>query len=70
MADTTTLRARLAELETAKHAVLTGCSHVAVSHDGKSVTYNKANLAELNAAIAEIKSQLGLGRRRAIGVRF
>lgn len=70
MTDTAIKRQQLAELEAARHALLTGKARVSVGHDGKSVTYTKTTLADLNAAIMGLKSELGLGRRRAIGVRF
>lgn len=70
MTDTVTLQARLADLEAAKHALMTGQSVASVSHDGKAVTYTRAELAALNAAILEIRARLGLTRRRAIGVNF
>lgn len=68
--DPATLQARLADLEATKHALLTGKARVSVGHDGKSVTFSKADLPALNAEIAAIKTRLGQGRRRAIGVQF
>jgi len=70
MADRATLRARLDALETAKYALMSGQAVASVSHDGKSVSYSRGDLAAINAGIAEIKAQLGIGRRRAVGVRF
>jgi len=70
MTDTATLRARLTALETVKFDLMSGQSVASVSHDGKSVNYSRADLAAINAAILEIKAQLGMGRRRAVGVRF
>ncbi|KAA5603023.1 hypothetical protein F1188_20035 [Roseospira marina] len=70
MTETATLRARLRALETAKYALLAGEAVASVSHDGKSVSYSRGDLAAINAGIAEIKAQLGMGRRRAVGVRF
>jgi HAMP domain-containing protein len=68
MTDTATLERRLAELEEARHALLTGKARVSVSAAGRSVTYAKADLGALNAAIAELRSALGRGGRRAIGI--
>ncbi|MQX37887.1 gpW family head-tail joining protein [Roseospira navarrensis] len=70
MTDVATLQGRLADLEATKHALMTGKSVASVSHDGKAVTYSRADLAQLNAAILEIRAQLGLTRRRAFGVTF
>ncbi len=72
--DRPTLERRLAEAQTAYHDLMTGQREVSLSYaqgDGmKSVTYTAMNLPALKAYIAELTSQLGIGRRRAIGVRF
>lgn len=74
MTDTATLQARLAEAEAAYHALVTGRREVSVSYTQgettRSVTYTQADLARLAGYIMDLKRQLGLGRRRAIGVRF
>lgn len=68
------LETQLAQLEKARLALLTGTTKVSVSFGAggasRSITYRPADLAQVNAAIAEIKAQLGRGGRRAIRVSF
>lgn len=69
MIDRAALELRLSRLEAAKDEVLFGKGVVTITDGTKSMTYNKAKLSELNAAIREVKTALGF-RRRAIGVSF
>ena len=69
-ADRCQLQQQLRELEEAKHSLLIGRREASATYNGMSTTFTQTNLAQLNAAIAEIKGKLGLGGRRAIGVRF
>ena len=61
---------RLAELQAAKHALLTGTKEIEVTYNGMVAKYQAVDLSRLDMAIMALKSELGLGRRRAIGVRF
>ncbi|MBX6382090.1 MAG: phage head-tail adapter protein [Microbispora sp.] len=69
-----TLQQRLDEAEAAYHALMTGRREVTLAYQqgsgSRQVTYTMADRAALAGYIASLKSQLGIGRRRAIGVRF
>ncbi|MCG5240084.1 gpW family head-tail joining protein [Azospirillum doebereinerae] len=69
MIDRAALELRLTRLEAAKDELLLGKAVVTVTDGAKSMTFSKAKLPELNAAIMETKTALGQ-RRRAIGVSF
>lgn len=72
--DVATLQAWLDAARQARHDLMLGQKPEAVAYaqgDGsKSVTYTKADLGQLSVYIAQIEKALGLGRRRASGVRF
>jgi hypothetical protein len=52
---------RLDEAEQARHELLTGKSAVSISSSsGKSVSYEKANLAALESYIVGLRQKLGL----------
>jgi hypothetical protein len=70
MADTATLQAWLTEAELAYHKLRTGTRRVRVRYEGREVEYDSTNAGDLAAYIADLKSQLGLVSRRAIGVRL
>jgi hypothetical protein len=70
MADTATLQARLEEAEAAYHQLRTGARRVRVKYEGREVEYDPTNATDLAGYIAELKAQLGLRPRRAIGVRL
>ena len=72
MADTATLQARLNEAEQALHAVLVGNKTVEIDYGDRKVRYDKTNVGELRAYIADLKTELGVTsrRRRAITVNF
>ena len=69
-----TLQQWLADAQTARHELVTGRRAQMVAYgqgDGtKSVTYTRANLADIDNYIASLTNALGLGRRRAVGVAF
>ncbi len=70
MASTPELRTRLDEAETALHALMMGRREISVAYEGKSVTYTRANMADLRAYIAELEGRIGVGGRRPLGVSF
>lgn len=65
-----TLQQWLAQAQQALADMMTGRNAVTVSYQQgqgqRSVTYNRANIADLRAWIIEIQAALGQGRRRAI----
>ena len=71
---TGTLQQWLCEAQTGRHELVTGRRAQMVAYgngDGtKTVTYTRANLADLDNYIASLMAALGIGRRRAVGVRF
>jgi len=69
------LQAALTQAQTAYTALMTGSKGETFSYaqgeGSKSVTYTRANVANLTYFIAEIQRALGIrGRRRAIRFRF
>lgn len=75
--DPTTLQAWLSAAQQAYQDVITGGKAETLSYsqgDGgaKSVTYTRANLAQLTQWISELQAALGIRHhaRRAVGVRF
>lgn len=75
MADLATLQTRLADAESAYHALLTGSKSEEVEHGDMRLRYTRAQAGELAAYIASPKSQIaalggtGAGEpRRAIEV--
>ncbi len=78
MATSTEIQTRIAEAEAALHALATGARVAEVWRDGRRVTYTQANLAELNAYIDRLKSDLSAAqtaegvtvtrRRRPVGM--
>lgn len=70
-----TLTTRLAEAEAARHRLMTGALQVAVEYDGYRQNFAQADVAKLDAYIAELRRDLGIEppegrRRRAIRVAF
>jgi hypothetical protein len=55
-----TLQTYLADALAARHALLTGKRYASVSYASGSVTYSQADLARLDAYIAELLQQIGL----------
>jgi hypothetical protein len=56
-----TTQQKLDQAETARHNILTGQNAVTVSStSGKSVTFDKTNLAALDAYIVSLRRELGL----------
>jgi len=64
MTDTATLTTRLAEAEAALHSVQIGRNVRMLGHDGKTVTYNSTNIADLKKYILELKTALGTATKR------
>lgn len=58
MTDLATLQLRYAEADLAYHRIMTNQSVVSLSYDGKSATYSRANIGELKAYMADLKSQI------------
>lgn len=70
MTDIATLQQRLVEAEAAKHALLTGKQRVSIGYGDKSVSFERSDLAKLEAYIVELRAQLGQSRRRPLRVTF
>lgn len=75
MTDAATLTARLTAAEEARHRLLTGAQEAAVEYAGFKQSFARADLARLEAYIAELRVELGIEtptsrRRRAIRVGF
>lgn len=74
--DDAVLRTQLATMQQAYLDLVTGAKGEAYSYTqgngARSVTYTKANIGDLIAAIRMVQRQLGIvsGGRRAIGVEF
>jgi len=74
--DTSVLQARLAQMQQDYLDLMSGAKVVSASYPqgegGKSVTYDRTNIAQLTIAIRQLQAQLGIicSPRRAIGVRF
>lgn len=74
--DTSVLQARLAQMQQDYLDLMSGAKVVSASYTqgegGKSVTYDRTNIAQLTMAIRQLQAQLGIicSPRRAIGVRF
>lgn len=65
MATAEQLQTWLAEAEQARHEIAMGASVTTItSSSGKSVTYGDTDLGKLDAYIADLKRQLGLGGSR------
>ena len=58
--DPTVLQARLTEAQAAYHKLSTGQKAVTVTHDGRSVQYDRTSIANLRAYIEELQRALGL----------
>ena len=67
-------QANLAAAETALHNLMIGIKVVTASYamgEGtRAVTYTPANADQLRGYIRDLKADLGLLHRRAIGIRF
>ncbi len=70
MTDTATLQAWLADAERAYHLLMTGTAQVRVKYEGREAEFNRQDAGDLAAYIASLKSRLGMGARRAFGVRL
>lgn len=58
MPDTATLRTWLSEAYTARHKLVTGSQAERLQHGDESWQFTPANLSDLDAYIASLKSQL------------
>ena len=63
MADTATLQARLAEAEAALHRLRMGTQAVRVSDGEVTTEFTPAKIPALQSYIADLRRQLGQGRR-------
>lgn len=73
MTDVTTLQTWLAEARQAYHDLQTGRLTVELRHGLKTIVYNRANLHDLRAYIAQLEAQIAAGvayRPSGIGVIF
>ena len=70
MATKAQLEAWLVEAETAKHKIVTNQQAVNINYNGRSVQYSQSNLADLNAYIRDLKTQINGGRGKARQVYF
>lgn len=75
MADLTQLRTWLSEALSARHKIMTGTQAVTLAYEGRSVSYNQANLDALNAYINDLNAQIAAAgggglTRSAIGIVF
>ncbi len=74
--DISVLQSRLAQMQQDYLDLMSGTKVVSASYTqgegGKSVTYDRTNIAQLSTAIRQLQAQLGIidRPRRAIGVRF
>ena len=74
--DTSILQSRLTQMQQDYLDLMSGAKMISASYTqgegGKSVTYDRTNIAQLSAAIRQLQAQLGIidRPRRAIGVRF
>lgn len=74
--DTSVLQVRLAQMQQDYLDLMSGAKVVSASYTqgegGKSVTYDRTNIAQLTMAIRQLQAQLGIicSPRRSIGVRF
>ena len=58
MADLATLQQMLAEAEVALHQLNTGRATTSVSYEGKSVSYQQADLAKLSVYVNQLREQI------------
>lgn len=73
--DTTLLRNRLIEAETARHKLLTGSMRERISRGGTDITYTRADIGKLNRYITDLRADIakaeGRGSgRRALNIHF
>ncbi len=74
MSDQATLETRLAEAETALHALTTGARTASVSVEGRTVTYARTEIDALRSYVQDLRARIAVLKgergRRAMGVRF
>lgn len=64
MTDTTTLRQRLEQAQTARHKLLTGSMRERINSAGTEVTYTRADIGRLERYIAELQGELARAEGR------
>ncbi|OUL59257.1 gpW family head-tail joining protein [Pseudoalteromonas ulvae] len=64
---TLTTAQKLAEAQNAYHQLITGTATVAITRNGRAVTFSQANKADLLAYIDELKRELGQTSSRRRG---
>jgi hypothetical protein len=69
MADLATLQARLAEAESAYHALLTGALQVEIEHGDMRTKYQASAKGELAAYITDLKAQIAAAGGTVTGER-
>lgn len=65
-----TIAERIAALESARDALISGKSRVEGRVGDEAVRFQPADLAALERRIEDLKAEARIGRRRAIGVSF
>ncbi|WP_020594126.1 gpW family head-tail joining protein [Kiloniella laminariae] len=68
--DKQALEAELRALEFARTKILTGASRASVSFNGNSVSFQAANMADIQQRITEIKIALGSFKKGPTSPRF
>lgn len=73
--DTTLLRNRLIEAETARHKLLTGSMRERISRGGTDITYTRADIGKLDRYITDLRADIARaeghsGGRRALNIQF
>jgi hypothetical protein len=67
---TQTIADRIAQAEQARDDLLAGRARLELRQGDEAVRFQPADLAALDRHIEDLKAQAGVGRRRAIAVRF
>jgi len=67
--DTTLLRNRLIEAETARHKLLTGSMRERISRGGTDITYTRADIGKLDRYITDLRADIAKAEGRGIGRR-
>lgn len=65
-----TLQEQLAAAEQRRLDIISGRAATEMRQGDESMKFQPADLAALERHIEDLKTQAGIGRRRAIGVRF
>lgn len=70
MATAAELKEKLEKMVEARDRIIMGESEASISYDGKSVSYTRADINQLNMRIYELKTELGQSARRAFNLGF